>query len=323
MKRFLGLPPLLFVTLQLCCGVARAARAACPETPDISELMNLYKQSPQVTALQFIKIEKEPTEINSWRFRVTDSLKIKGEPPGQNVSFFTKPHEEAAAPPRFNDRFIAFNEMKNGQTLAAALKSSFLNPGAELPGFCLYRSSVYMEDLIKQTADTEPTRDQACKIQLNALGDSPTIKEVRAFRCGNPDLERKRLVILANSYASAKRYGNATTALELSNGTLNANTLSIVLGWADEWEDKDDRAAKRFVERILNQNLRAHMDKTRQMPAIMDILNDKKRYRRLRDTDWFDDLIKRWITMQPLASPSPQPGPPAAPKLAPKEKLKR
>ena len=299
MKKFLVtalvFPVFFTMTLHLWCGVAQAARPTCPETPDISEFMSLYKQSPEITALQFIKIEKEPTDINSWRFRVTDSLKIKGSPPPQNLSFFAKPSDNAPPPPRFNDRFIAFNGMKNGLALSAALKSFFLTPAVKLPGFCVYRSSVYLEDLIKQTAENEPTRDRACNIQLNALTEAPTIKEVLAFRCENPELERKRLVILANSYASAKRYGNATTALELSNGTLNANTLSIVLGWADEWEDKDDRAAKRFVERILNQHLRAHMEKTRQMPAIVDILNDKKRYKRLRDTEWFDSVVKRWI----------------------------
>jgi hypothetical protein len=290
-------------------GIARGARETCPETPDLTELMRLYDRAVDVTALQFIKIEKEPTDINSWRFRVAALIKSKDSSAGENVSFFAKPDDAAPMPPRFNDRFVTFNERKNGLPLASALKSTFLAPANKLPGFCIYRSSVYMEDLIKQAAEVEPTRDRACRIQLVGLEDSPTIKESLAFRCQNPELERKRLVILANSYASARRYGNATTALELSNGTLNANTLSIVIGWADKWEETDDRAAKRFVERILNPHLRAHMEKTKQMPAIIDILNDKKRYKSLRDTDWFEGVITKWIESQPSPTPTPNPKP--------------
>lgn len=109
---------------------------------------------------------------------------------------------------------------------------------------------------------------------------------------------------MANAYASAKRYGNAVTALEMSNGTLNANTLSIALDWANEWEAKDDRAAKRFAERILTSGLRVHMEKTRQLPAINDILNDKSRFPRLRDTDWFTPLLAKWMANDFSATPN-------------------
>lgn len=296
------------------------AMAACPDNPDLNSMMSLYAAAREVTSIQFTKIDREEFEVNSWRFRVAKNLKSHGTPPTGIISFFVKPEEEPSFTPKFNDRFIAFNEMRGATKLGNSLKAWFLNPAGSNRGFCMYRSSIYLEDLIAKTSDQQPTRDRTCNIQLSTLENNLTIKEALGFRCANPELERKRLALLANSYASAKRYGNAVTALEMSNGNLNANTLSIVIGWADNWEETDDRAAKRFVERILNQHLRAHMEKTKQMPAIIDILNDKKRYKNLRGTDWFDNVVSRWIAMQP--SPTPNPGPkPVKDKTAPKTTL--
>jgi len=277
---------------------------ACPETPGGPELTNLFVNATEVTAVQFIKIDGENPAINAWRFKMSASLKPANRPSTGQLSFFGKRDQPVFNTPKFNDRYLVFIA-KNTFSLSAALKSHFLSPADDSSISCIYRSSIYLEDLIKKSASVQPVRDGTCKIQLKNLEANPLIKEALNFRCESPDLEKKRLVLLANAYASAKRYGNAVTALEMSNGNLNAYTLSITLGWADEWEAKDDRAAKRFVERILTPALRQHMEKTRQLPAINDILNDRSRFRRLRDTDWFAPLLANWIANSFPSAPNP------------------
>ncbi len=284
--------------------LASTAALACPETPSGPDLINLFINSTEVTSVQFLKIESEGSSVNAWRFKVSATLKPANAPLTGKVSFFSKPGHAVFNAPRFNDRYLAFITKKTVD-LPFALKNYFFSPEDESSTSCIYRSSIYLEDLLKKSASVEAVRDGTCKIQLKNLEAAPLIKEALKFRCENPDLEKKRLVLLANAYASAKRYGNAVTALEMSNGTLNAYTLSITLGWADEWEVKDDRAAKRFVERILTSGLRGHMEKTRQLPAVNDILNDKSRFRRLRDTDWFTPLLTNWIANNFPAVPNP------------------
>ena len=247
-----------------------------------------------MTSVQFIKIESEGSSVNAWRFKVSATLKPANPPSLGQVSFFAKPDHILVNTPRFNDRYLAFIVTKPID-LPLALKNHFLSPDGESSSNCIYRSSIYLEDLIKKSAAVQPVRDGTCNIQLKNLETTPLIKDALNFRCESPNLEKKRLVLLANAYASAKRYGNAVTALEMSNGTLNANTLSIALDWADEWEAKDDRAAKRFVERILTPVLRVHMEKTKQLIAITDIMNNKSRFQRLRDTDWFTPLLTKWM----------------------------
>ena len=267
-------------------------------------MIKLFVNSSEVTSVQFLKIESEGSSVNAWRFKVSATLKPATAPLTGKVSFFATPDQVVFNAPKFNDRYLAFIAKKTVD-LPFALKNHFFSPMGESSTSCIYRSSIYLEDLLKKSATVEAVRDGTCKIQLKNLEAALLIKEALNFRCENLDLEKRRLVLLANAYASAKRYGNAVTALEMSNGTLNAYTLSIALGWADEWEAKDDRAAKRFVERILTPTLRQHMEKTRQLPAINDILNDKARFRRLRDTDWFAPLLANWIANSFPSTPNP------------------
>lgn len=285
---------------------------ACPERPSSREIMKLFSDASEVTALQFIKVEKEASATHSWRFKVSATLKSAPKSPkapispsqakSGTISFFTKPDPEAPGVLKFNDRFLTFSTDKSPD-LGTALKTHFLSPEGTALDFCLIRSSVYLEDFIKRTASTKSVRDGTCQIQLKTLESLPTIKDAFSFRCENPELDKRRLILLANAFARAKRYGNAVTALELSNGTLNASTLAIALDWADEWESKDDRAAKRFVERIMSRDLRQHFEKSNQMLATTDILANKKRYSRLRDTDWFDPLVTSWTAKETPMAP--------------------
>ncbi len=281
------------------------ALSLCPETPTGPELMNLFSASGEVTAVQFIKIEVEAPTINAWRFRIAASLKPAEASTGIQISFFTKPDQVGSASPKFNDRFLAFLP-KEHSDLPLALKESFLLPENGSSTICIYRSSIYLEDFLKRSSGIPAVRDGICKIQLTNLEANLLIKDAFSFRCENQNLEKKRLLLLANAYASAKRYGNAVNALELSNGTLNASTLSIALDWANEWGAKDDLAAKRFVDRIMTSNLRRHMEQTKQLLAITDILNDKVRFTRLRSSEWFIPLTVKWLANDFPASPKTQ-----------------
>ncbi len=288
----------------ICLSLASATALACPESPTGPDLIKLFINSTEVTAVQFIKVEGSSSSANAWRFKVAAPIKPANAPAVGQVSFFAKPDHVVVNTPKFKDRYLVFIA-KNTSDLPVTLKNYFFSPIDESSSNCIFHSSIYLEDLIKKSAAVQSVRDGTCKIQLKTLEANPLIKEAISFRCESPELEKKRLVLLANAYASAKRYGNAVTALEMSNGTLNASTLSIALDWANEWEAKDDRAAKRFVQRILTPGLRIHMEKTRQLIAINDILNDKVRFPRLRDTDWFTPLLAQWNANDFPAAPNP------------------
>jgi hypothetical protein len=121
------------------------------------------------------------------------------------------------------------------------------------------------------------------------------LKESIKFRCQNPQLERRRLILLANAYAAVGRYGNAITALELVNGTLNAATTLQSLEWINLWQKKDPILSRRFCEDILSQANRDRLSATGQLRAVADFLREAKELKTLRSTDWFEPLTQPWL----------------------------
>ena len=266
----------------------------CPDSPTGHALLQAADRVDLIAPIQFLKVEKTSAGPQVWKFKSAAVLKPESVDPRGLFSFFAKADDTEHVELKLNDRFVLFSKNKDID-FAGTMKSWLLQPDKQTADFCVMKSNVYLEEFIKRGASVEAARDNSCRIQVKNLETNPLIKDALSFRCQNRDLEKRRITQLAEAYAKAKRYGNAVVALELANGNLNANTLSKSLTWANEWQTKDDRAARRFVERLLTDERREHFQKTRQISAMKDILEDKKNLKNLRDTDWFPDLTKRWI----------------------------
>ncbi len=265
---------------------------SCPSTTTGHAILEAADRAAVVTPVQFLKMEKTPAEPNVWKFKSAVTLKPAKDPPRGLFSFFAKPSDTEGVELKTNDRFIIFSA-KQDIDLSSIMKQFIIEGRTE--SVCIIQSNIYLDDFVKKAVGVEAGRDNACRIQIRNLEANPLINDALSFRCKNPELEKRRIEQLAIAYAKAKRYGNAVVALELVNGNLNANTLSIALTWANEWQDKDERSARRFVERLMSISRRDHFLATRQMAAMKDILEDKKRFKNLRDSDWFPDLVKNWV----------------------------
>ncbi|MEY4632096.1 MAG: hypothetical protein RIQ81_2216 [Pseudomonadota bacterium] len=287
-----------FNTICLAMGLATTSQAAkpgsaCPPTRTGHALLGAVDRATHIVPLQFFKIEKTSEGPLIWKFKANANIKPETNGMPRPVSFFTKPTEADPVELKLNDRFVLLSVRKE-LDLAATMKAWFTKPEKVASEDCFIKSNIYLEDFIKRGSKVEPSRDNACRILVKNLEANPLINDALAFRCISPELEKRRIGQLAAAYAKAKRYGNAVVVMELVNGNFNANTLSTVLDWANEWTEKDDRSTRRIIERTLSDDLQKHFVETRQMSAMKDILEDKKRFKNLRETDWFPDLAKDW-----------------------------
>lgn len=321
-----------WATVTLFLSQKTLAAMTCPVDPAATELYALIETSSAFSAVRFIKTEDTGAGVLAWRFIVSNPFTKARMERGEKVSFFAKiVHESktnskknnnknskakkaAKTPtdlfPKLNDRFLVFVKTNNrkikdsdqpaqldsANLIANALDNYFTKSRRINFDACVIESNVYLEDFLRQHIDLKATPDRACTIQMRPLESKPIIKDAIKFRCQNPKLERKRITLLAQSYANAGRYGNAITALELSHGSLNAATTLQSLEWIEKWQSKDAILTKRFSEKILSTKNRAHLVATGQSRAVDDVLNDPKKYEALRATDWFGPLVSQWLT---------------------------
>lgn len=286
-----------------------------------------------VAGVRFIKVENTDADVLAWRFVL--SRVFRGQDSGENnrLSFFSKPQppepdpvknpklktklktklkkiNKHASAPKLNDRFLIMigSDKPSGRPrtqttqrnftdqITQGLDRHFTNPDGQDPDVCVLESSVYLEEFLRQHSGLKGDSDRICQLKLKPLEKKPTLKDSINFRCQSPQLERRRLTLLANAYAAVGRYGNAITTIKLVNGTLNAATTLQSLEWINLWQKKDPIISRRFCEDILSQANLEHLNATGQLRAVADFLREAKELKPLRSTDWFEPLTQPWLT---------------------------